>query len=256
VLSCSANELSQTIIRIISNPEDQDREILMKVSTSGLYLPHDINILNDWYKIYEKIEFKFSQETKKRYSKIRYITEARGVIKRLHKQIARLELPTHECVHSYREGMSSVTAILPHIRRGAIQIIDIKDFFPSITRTMIEYLYYYRFTSPDITDGDNISRIISTLCSMKDPRGINTTDAVLPIGIEPSSKISNAILYPVDTTITNICREYGLIYTRYSDNIMISSQSTDFPEAATEEIITAIEIPQHELCYHSLICCI
>ena len=248
--------LLSSIATAIQNEDRDIQKLFIEVAGSGVLFPHRVNIMNSLFNVYEKKENKFSQETKKRYSKIRYITEAKEPLKHMHKVIYNsIALRIHGSVHSYLPEKSSLTAVQGHVGAEEILIIDIRDFFPSITRPMIEALYLrefntYTFSRIEYSTSmemeienlyNDYARIISVLCSMQDPRGKNHTNAVLPIGIEPASKISNSILYPVDDMIYSLCGISSCFYTRYSDNIMISPVNGKLPSGITESVINIIE---------------
>jgi len=50
-----------------------------------------------------------------------------------------------------------------------------------------------------------------------------TVDNIIPIGFSTSPLISNACLFDFDNKLELYCTEKGLTYTRYSDDIIISS---------------------------------
>lgn len=81
------------------------------------------------------------------------------------------------------------------------------------------------------------SRIKSTLLTAKENYPINgldiwlnrITDLVcvndsLPIGFSTSPAISNSALMPFDDTLQTYCNSNDLVFTRYSNDIIVSSQ--------------------------------
>jgi RNA-directed DNA polymerase len=50
---------------------------------------------------------------------------------------------------------------------------------------------------------------------------------ILPIGAPSSPKISNAFLFEFDKKLEEYCQENGIIYTRYSDDFIFSSDTKD-----------------------------
>lgn len=155
-------------------------------------------------------------------------------------------------VYSYVEGKSAAGAASIHCGSHAIVGIDLKDYFFSISRSMIEAMYISaldELTSRGVYVPINrlsaigldkpgrkkLARAISILTTAPDPRGIVTDEAILPQGAVMSGMISNVILYPLDNAILEYCNRSNLRYSRYSDNIYISRRTGHI---SPEEIAT------------------
>ncbi len=63
----------------------------------------------------------------------------------------------------------------------------------------------------------------------------------LPQGSPASGLISNLVMKPFDGVIMEFCKENGLSYTRYSDDIVISSKKNDFSRDRALTIISFIQ---------------
>lgn len=74
---------------------------------------------------------------------------------------------------------------------------------------------------------DHVDRIIELV----------TIDGALPIGFPSSPLISNAVLHRFDDSFEEYCVNRGMVYTRYSDDIIVSSQNRD----GLNNLATAIE---------------
>lgn len=172
-------------------------------------------------------------------------------LKKVQKKISKLltniqYVSTH--IHSYTKRKSILTCIDTHRWSSRILCADIKDFFGSIKQREIESYFNKTFymhkdlfcdalvesfqvdrahinkmferegMSPDISclmrlnsyDVDMISR----LCCYR---------GYLPIGSPSSPVLSNIVLSNMDDRISNFAYERGLKYTRYADDIVISS---------------------------------
>lgn len=118
-------------------------------------------------------------------------------------------LPIHENCHSYRKGHSILTNAQPHVLKRYVANFDIRDFFGSVTKDMVEKLL--------LTNGigQQLSRAIARLV---------TLDNALPQGAPTSPTISNAYLYEFDIAMTNYASKVGLAYTRYADDITLSGE--------------------------------
>ncbi|MCU7803138.1 MAG: reverse transcriptase family protein [Candidatus Thiodiazotropha sp. (ex Lucinoma borealis)] len=117
-------------------------------------------------------------------------------------------------VHSYRRGKNTYSAIVKHADSNYFFKTDIQDFFYSITTEDIKSILDRNLDNTPISDiGDHkdcILRLVS----------INNT---LPVGLPTSPTISNTFLYAFDNMLESYCQENDIVYTRYSDDIILSS---------------------------------
>lgn len=200
-------------------------------------------------------------QKKGRYTKAREtFTPKYYELKQIHKQLSDcFALKKHPAVMSYGKGDSPVKCSHKHVGQFAIFGIDIKDYFPSITRPMVESLYLTYFNdihhlltaanakvkngtvkTPTKKSMKMLAYHIGTLCTMQSPINKTADTAVLPLGIEPSVIISSSILFDIDTDVANLCRRHGYTYTRYSDNLFISSPEEHIPVEFRERIIARV----------------
>ena len=113
--------------------------------------------------------------------------------------------------NAYIKKRSIVTNAIPHVGAKTIIKIDIKDFFPSIT---FQHVYgqfkYFGY-------GDNVSKYLALLCV--------DGNLKLPQGAPTSPTISNLISVFMDSRISGFCKINNYSYTRYADDITISSKT-------------------------------
>lgn len=137
-----------------------------------------------------------------------------------------------EVVFSYRKELNVVNAIYPHAKKRAIYKTDIKSFFPSIkisdVRDMIEEHASASIFSDLVCYVDNIINAISI--------GGN-----LPIGFPTSPVVSNFSFYKYDVIIKDYSDKHGYVYTRYADDILISSDEYIDMEVITKDITNIFE---------------
>ncbi len=88
-------------------------------------------------------------------------------------------------------------------------ITDIKSFFPSIRPSMVYHMFLNYGFSPDV------SKLLTELTTYKDQ---------LPQGTPTSPHIANLVFMEIDEKINNICLMHGITYTRYVDDITLSSK--------------------------------
>lgn len=121
-------------------------------------------------------------------------------------------LKIHSSCYSYRSGVSIKDNAINHIKKKFVANIDIADYFGSINKKMVKDCFYK----------NNIpEHVINTIS------GIVTYNDVLPQGAPTSPIISNAILFEFDEEMSFHALTLDCIYTRYSDDISISSDNKE-----------------------------
>lgn len=118
-----------------------------------------------------------------------------------------------EVVFSYRKGFSAYDAVVPHAKSIYFFQSDISNFFGCINRELIYQTINKNLEFIPVIDLDiYIDKILSMVC----------IDNSLPPGLPASPTISNSILFSFDEKINDYCKLNSLVYTRYSDDIIIS----------------------------------
>lgn len=117
-------------------------------------------------------------------------------------------------VHSYSKGKSPYTAVQEHAQSKYFFKTDIKNFFYSIHKSDIKNLLDENCQSVPISDFDKHKKTILNLI---------TIDGLLPVGLPTSPSITNSILFQFDNALETYCSTRKIIYTRYSDDIILSS---------------------------------
>lgn len=125
---------------------------------------------------------------------------------------------TKDGVHGYVRNRSIISNAKSHLRKKSLLNIDIKDFFPSINFGRIRGLFLnYPFNFPE-----EVATALARLCSK---------DNQLPSGAPASPIISNFICWGLDSHLRKLCFQLGCTYTRYADDISISTNRENFPPA-------------------------
>lgn len=123
-------------------------------------------------------------------------------------------LPVNTLVSfAYRKGATLTQAVKPHAKSRAFFQTDLERFFDSITTPLIRRVLLESET-PVADLHDHLDHIL----------GLLTIDGRLPIGYATSPNVSNACLLSFDLRLAKISEERGWIYTRYADDIMLSTQ--------------------------------
>lgn len=123
-----------------------------------------------------------------------------------------------DVVHSYIKGKSPLTAVSAHSKSKYFFNTDIENFFSNITINDVETIFRRDNTFIPISDLDNfIETLVKTV----------TFKGFIPAGFPTSPQISNSFLLRFDDRLKDFCDQNDLVYTRYSDDIIISSNSLE-----------------------------
>lgn len=122
----------------------------------------------------------------------------------------RLEGFPHDRSFGYLYGRNTRDNAFDHCGKKNLICVDIRDFFPSISISMIEKLFIDTEINRDIVG--LLSKFV-------------TINGSLPLGLPTSPIISNAICLPLDVELANLASKFGAIYSRYADDISFSSNS-------------------------------
>ncbi|WP_369158197.1 reverse transcriptase domain-containing protein [Candidatus Thiodiazotropha sp. LNASS1] len=136
----------------------------------------------------------------------------------LDKVILRHVARNADVVHSYIKGKSTLTAVGAHAGSSAFFLTDIKSFFPNITERDVTRVLTRDKAQIPIADFESYI----SYCSR-----IMTWDDSIPVGFPTSPQLSNGFLYEFDNALHDFCEKHGLIYTRYSDDIIISGDNKE-----------------------------
>ena len=137
-----------------------------------------------------------------------------------------LEINEH-VVYSYRKGRSSHEVALAHRYGRAFLQTDIKDFFGSIDRDLVETTILSQIDRIPISDlSSHIERILD----------LTTINGVIPRGFPTSPPISNVCLTAFDDELEEYCQAFDLVYTRYADDIIISGEGRESLEGVEAKL--------------------
>jgi RNA-directed DNA polymerase len=123
---------------------------------------------------------------------------------------------TKSSTHGFIRGKSIVTNGKEHVGKKHVLNLDLKDFFPSINFGRVRGLLMakpYQCTP-------HVATIIAQICCH---------DNQLPQGSPTSPIISNMICAKLDTQFQRLAKKYRCFYTRYADDITISSSANIMP---------------------------
>ena len=134
----------------------------------------------------------------------------------LHETLVKVYGP-HPAVHGFREGRSIVTNAREHLGSKFLLNIDLEDFFYSITRKRV----FGRLTAAPYYLNPRVANAIASL----------TTNAYsrLPQGSPTSPVVANIVAAGLDDELAKLSGTLACWYTRYADDISISTTRNQFP---------------------------
>ena len=134
----------------------------------------------------------------------------------IHESLTRVYIP-HSAVHGFLPKRSIVTNAQNHIGRQYVLNIDLKDFFPSITYPRIRG----RLIAGPYSFHPDVANLIAALST--------NFHSQLPQGSPSSPIIANIVAAGLDDKLIKLCRSYRCRYTRYADDITISTFRKEMP---------------------------
>ena len=123
-------------------------------------------------------------------------------------------LPSNN-THGFTKHRNCKTALEVHQAKGSRWFLkmDIKDFFPNTTAEKLDEAL--KTTYPFcLMSAWSRSKLIQ----------ICTVEGCLPQGAPTSPLLTNMVMGFVDKEINDYCKEHGYVYTRYADDVLISSK--------------------------------
>lgn len=111
--------------------------------------------------------------------------------------------------HGGVKRRSPVTNARTHIGNTFAFVTDISGFYPTISCGRVNQLFLDQACSYEV------ARILTRLC---------TYDFHLALGLVTSPILANELFKPIDRRIADACRKMGLTYSRFVDDITISSK--------------------------------
>ncbi|WP_434996688.1 retron St85 family RNA-directed DNA polymerase [Pectobacterium brasiliense] len=129
--------------------------------------------------------------------------------------------PVHGSAMAYQEGKSIRDNALMHARNPYLLKTDLEDFFNSITPDI--FWKCVELSSADapqfsVEDRRYVEKILFWQPAKRSKR------LMLSVGAPSSPVISNFCLLEFDKLISHECRELGIVYTRYADDLTFSSR--------------------------------
>lgn len=132
-----------------------------------------------------------------------------------------------EFAMGFADGKSVVSNARCHIGQEYVLNIDLSDFFPHITNTMI----YRRLKQPPFNFNHAVADAVTRICTMEQWVYIHNEwegRQSLPQGSPASPVLTNAVCDRLDQRLSNLARVFDLRYSRYADDISFSGSHNIF----------------------------
>ncbi len=158
---------------------------------------------------------------KKRNGKLRTIDAPPYSLKLLQQKLLLILESVHTplpCAHGYIKGRNILSNATSHVDKKFLLNIDLKDFFSQIHFGRIVGM----FIAPPFSLGREAAQTIAQLVCLR---------GVLPQGAPTSPIISNMVCAYLDKAIMSYAKKMHCTYTRYADDITISTDNKNFPSS-------------------------
>lgn len=149
----------------------------------------------------------------------------------------------HTAAHAYIEHRDNITCMKVHQKNESkwFQKMDMKNFFNSTTEKFIMDQFAMIFPFCEII------AIPTGKSELRKALSLAFLDGCLPQGTPISPMLTNIMMIPIDHHLAGIFREYNhqrFIYTRYADDIQISSKY-EFSKDEIESIVRSTLVMFH-----------
>lgn len=157
------------------------------------------------------------------YRKLTVPDELLKMIQKRITEVLLLPLPVSHAASAYLPGRGIKRNAAPHAGKPVLLKMDIHHFFDSVLFRDVKDRAF-----PAEIYSEPLRVLLSTLCY-----GMNE----LPQGAPSSPAISNLILYRFDEKLIELCRQRGIYYTRYCDDLCFSG---NFDAEALKKEVTEL----------------
>ncbi len=177
------------------------------------------------------IKFQITSGTKKRIITTYKNNEAGLKLRSEHQEIIKqlnYELFNYETTFAYLPQQNTKKLALKHLENAHFYQFDLKDFFLSIDLTILKTI------SRELLQDYNYDIVINQ-CAFSETKGLG-------IGLLPSPYFSNLYLLNFDQVMNKYATANNLVYTRYADDITLSSPNP-VDQLTIEGVITEALTP-------------
>ncbi len=140
------------------------------------------------------------------------------------------KLPVESSAHGFVAARSILTNALPHVNKAVVLNMDLENFFPTIGFARVRQVFKGFGYSPAV------ATVLALLCTESPRRAVTyagqpylvaTGPRGLPQGACTSPALSNQVAKRLDRRIQGLSTKLNLTYTRYADDLTLSSERSD-----------------------------
>lgn len=120
------------------------------------------------------------------------------------------KIPVSAYSYGFKKGLSNPLSLNANAHKDHLFVfkIDLKNFFPSISRDRVYYVF------SNIGYNSTISNLFANICTLKN---------ILPQGAVTSPYLSNLVSVQLDKRVSKYCDKRGIAFTRYADDLTFST---------------------------------
>lgn len=126
--------------------------------------------------------------------------------------------------YAYKEGLNTLACLKAHLNSRYFVKMDIHRFFESMDPSIVKDILLRVFKDDwryKLMNDKETNRFNGRLSSYID---LLTLNGSFPIGFVASPIVSEIYLSRFDNCVSNYCKEQGIVYSRYADDMLFSSK--------------------------------
>jgi RNA-directed DNA polymerase len=143
-------------------------------------------------------------------------------------------MPLHSAATAYVPGSTIRENARLHLHNRFLLKVDFANFFPSIKETDLR-AHIDRYARDRYSQSE-----IEFLCRILLWRAGSGGPLEVCIGAPSSPILSNSVMYDFDVVVDGHCRERGIVYSRYADDLALSTNEPHVLESLTDFLRDAL----------------
>ena len=162
------------------------------------------------------------------------------------------KVPVHSASQAFNGGCSIRKCAVKHCGSAWLIKVDVADFFDSVSEIQVYRIFRELGYQPLVAF--ELARLSTVATFWMSPRkryphwhsnSVNSEIepysqrllGYLPQGAPTSPLLSNLVMRKPDAQLSSLAQDYGLVFTRYSDDLCFSSKDTGFGRKRSREVI-------------------
>lgn len=141
--------------------------------------------------------------------------------------------PIHSSATAYRARLSPAKHAEPHVAQRFLLKLDFENFFNSISANDVR-LHILR-------NGEYEAEDLKLLVSALTWRNKRTGQNCISVGASSSPSLTNSIMYEFDTLVWSKCRDLGIRYSRYADDLAFSTDTENRVNEAKAIVVATLD---------------